>query len=175
MQGESKGGNYITLDHFNVRQTPDTIPKNEHQQLHEYMYLETIRRECLAESGSANVNEDDDQKNVAAENQIQKKPIDMEILRQMLINAHQQLGSLLDLSRYLLITKQEAQKEFNDMHERLGIQPPPEASLQSRPFIKKRLNFHITEKQTLTQEAYDHAAHVHSLKQTLANSRSRVS
>ena len=30
MQAEQKGGNYITLDHFNVRQTPDTIPKNEH-------------------------------------------------------------------------------------------------------------------------------------------------
>ena len=60
------------------------------------------------------------------------------------------------------------------MHERLGIPPPPEANLQSRPFIKKRLNFQITEKQTLMQEAYDHAAHVHSLRQTLANSRSRV-
>ena len=90
MQGEQKGGNYITLDHFNVRQTPDTIPKNENQQLHEYCFLETIRRECLTETGSTNaVDNDDEQKNgAAAENQIQKKPIDMEILRQMLINAH---------------------------------------------------------------------------------------
>ena len=87
-------------------------------------------------------------------------------LVQMLHFARHELTAMMDLTYFLLMNNEEAQKQFAAWQENTAPQKP-EAPPQCAPFVKQRLTFSIPERQGLLQEAYDFAAHVHSLKQTL--------
>ena len=111
---------------------------------------------------------------IKKQNRVSKKgPVNMQQLREMLFAARSELTAMMDLSHFLLMTKEEAQQQFMAWQANTGVQNP-DAIPQQQPFAKKVLHFGSNEKQRLLQEAYDYAAHVHSLKQTLVKSRSRV-
>lgn len=123
---------HVTLDRFNVITTDETLPKNENQQLDEYCLIDTLRQSCPSTQSSSTINQENptqfaqplaeneiDQRVVAAKSVVleKKEAIKMPELCQMLINAHIELTAMLDLSAFLLMTKEEAQRQFEQWQQ----------------------------------------------------------
>ena len=75
----------VTLDRFNVPQTPDTATQTENTQLDRVMFLQYLK-----EAATQDVNR-----------QSQEEPVKWGELRQMLVNAQFELTNLMDLCYFL--------------------------------------------------------------------------